>query len=72
MIARILIAGVNGYRFLVSPWLAPACRFSPSCSAYAVEALSRHGSARGVWLTIHRLARCHPWCIGGHDPVPRD
>lgn len=66
------MAVVHGYRFLVSPWLAPACRFSPSCSAYAIEALSRHGAIRGVGLTIHRLARCHPWCVGGHDPVPRD
>lgn len=67
---RILIALVRAYRFLLSPWLGTACRFEPTCSAFALTALQRHGAARGLWLAAGRLARCHPWCAGGHDPVP--
>ena len=67
---RLLIAGVRGYRFFLSPWLGSACRFEPTCSAYALDALQRHGAAAGTWLTLGRLLRCHPWCAGGHDPVP--
>jgi putative membrane protein insertion efficiency factor len=70
MIARLLIALVRGYRLLLSPWLGSACRFEPTCSQYALEALGRHGAAAGSYLTLARLARCHPWCAGGHDPVP--
>ncbi|PXW99470.1 hypothetical protein C7444_101300 [Sphaerotilus hippei] len=61
---------VRGYRLLLSPWLGSSCRFEPTCSAYALQALSRHGAATGSRLTLWRLARCHPWCAGGHDPVP--
>jgi hypothetical protein len=61
---------VRGYRLLLSPWLGSACRFEPTCSAYALEALQRHGAAAGAYLTTARLLRCHPWCAGGHDPVP--
>jgi len=67
---RTLIALVRGYRLLLSPWLGSSCRFEPTCSAYALQALQRHGAAVGTYLTVARLARCHPWCAGGHDPVP--
>ena len=67
---KILIALVRGYRYAVSPLLGNHCRFHPSCSAYAEEAFVVHGAAPGVWLAAKRLARCHPWCAGGHDPVP--
>lgn len=71
MIARLLIGLVRGYRLLLSPWLGSACRFQPSCSVYALEALERHGAAAGSYLTLRRLARCQPWCAGGCDPVPQ-
>lgn len=67
---RILIAAVRAYRLLLSPWLGSACRFEPTCSRYAIEALERHGAAAGSYLAACRLARCHPWCAGGRDPVP--
>lgn len=67
---RLLIGLVRFYRFFLSPWLGSACRFEPTCSRYALEALERHGAARGSILTGYRLLRCHPWCAGGHDPVP--
>ncbi|MBX3626536.1 MAG: membrane protein insertion efficiency factor YidD [Rhizobacter sp.] len=67
---RLLMGLVRAYRFFLSPWLGSACRFEPTCSAYALEALERHGAAAGTYLTLGRLARCHPWCAGGHDPVP--
>ncbi|MBU3649573.1 MAG: membrane protein insertion efficiency factor YidD [Limnohabitans sp.] len=66
----LLIFLVKAYRLLLSPWLGSACRFTPTCSAYALEALERHGAAQGGWMTTRRLLRCHPWCAGGHDPVP--
>lgn len=67
---RVLITLVKGYRLLLSPWLGSSCRFTPTCSAYALEALERHGAAAGSYLAAARLARCHPWCEGGFDPVP--
>ncbi|MGB8433329.1 MAG: membrane protein insertion efficiency factor YidD [Burkholderiales bacterium] len=67
---RILIAIVQVYRYALSPLLGQHCRFYPSCSAYAVEALERHGTVRGSWLAVRRLACCHPWHHGGFDPVP--
>jgi putative membrane protein insertion efficiency factor len=70
MMQRLLMALVRGYRLVLSPWLGSACRFTPTCSAYSLEALERHGAAVGSYLTLRRLARCHPWCDGGHDPVP--
>ena len=70
LIQRSLIALVRGYRLLLSPWLGSSCRFEPSCSAYSLQALETHGAAVGTYMTLHRLARCHPFCPGGHDPVP--
>ncbi|MGA0571982.1 membrane protein insertion efficiency factor YidD [Variovorax sp. VNK109] len=72
MMRMLLIGGVKGYRLLLSPWLGSACRFEPTCSAYSLQALERHGAAMGSYLTLARLVRCHPWCEGGHDPVPAD
>jgi putative membrane protein insertion efficiency factor len=70
MINTVLIMLVKGYRLLLSPWLGSACRFEPTCSVYSIQALEQHGAAAGSYLTLARLARCHPWCQGGHDPVP--
>lgn len=67
---RTLILLVRGYRLLLSPWLGSSCRFEPSCSVYALEALQRHGAAAGSYLAAARIARCHPWCQGGIDAVP--
>jgi uncharacterized protein len=67
---RALMALVQAYRLLLSPWLGASCRFEPSCSAYALQALERHGAAAGSYLTLCRLARCQPWCTPGFDPVP--
>jgi uncharacterized protein len=61
---------IRGYQVGISPFLPPACRFTPTCSEYAAEAIRRHGSARGSWLAARRLARCHPWGGSGPDPVP--
>ncbi len=70
MIRALLVLLVKLYRRLLSPLLPRACRFHPTCSAYALEALARHGAARGTWLTLQRLGRCHPFHPGGLDPVP--
>ena len=67
---RVLIVLVAAYRYALSPMLGRSCRFHPSCSAYAQEALERHGALRGVWLALRRIGRCHPWHHGGYDPVP--
>ena len=68
---QTLIMGlVRGYRLLLSPSLGSSCRFEPSCSAYALQALEQHGAGGGTYLTLRRLVRCQPWCDGGHDPVP--
>lgn len=69
-VSWLLVLLIRVYQRLVSPLLGPRCRFYPSCSAYAVEALTSHGPLRGSWLAIARLARCHPWNPGGPDPVP--
>ncbi|MGE5516954.1 MAG: membrane protein insertion efficiency factor YidD [Bacteroidota bacterium] len=61
---------IRAYQVLISPVLPPACRFTPTCSAYAMEAVARHGAVKGGWLAVHRVCRCHPWNEGGYDPVP--
>ncbi|WP_159673609.1 membrane protein insertion efficiency factor YidD [Andreprevotia sp. IGB-42] len=66
----VLIALLRFYQLAISPLLGPRCRFTPSCSHYAIEALGKYGAVRGGWLTIRRLCRCHPWGGCGHDPVP--
>lgn len=70
MIRWFLVAFVRGYQLIISPLLPAACRYYPSCSAYAVEALEKHGAWRGSLLTIKRIGRCHPFHPGGFDPVP--
>jgi putative membrane protein insertion efficiency factor len=67
---RLILLLIRGYRYLLSPWLGNNCRFYPSCSSYAEEAISEHGVVRGSWLTLKRLGKCHPWHDGGLDPVP--
>ena len=68
--ARVLMALITGYRRFISPLLGPRCRFAPSCSAYALEAVREHGAPRGAWLAVRRVSRCHPFHPGGFDPVP--
>ena len=68
--ARLLMLLLTGYRTFISPLLMPRCRFYPSCSAYALEAVQLHGAVRGSWLAARRLSRCHPFHAGGLDPVP--
>jgi putative membrane protein insertion efficiency factor len=68
--ARVLVLPIIAYRRWISPVLPARCRFYPSCSAYALEALATHGAVRGLWLTLRRLLRCHPFHPGGYDPVP--
>ena len=67
---RVLAWPVRAYRFFLSPWLGSACRFEPTCSHYALQALDQHGAALGSYFTVRRLLRCQPWCSGGLDPVP--
>ena len=58
------------YQWVISPWMGPRCRFTPTCSQYAAEALKKHGLFKGLWLAIRRVSRCHPWGGSGYDPVP--
>ncbi|GAW48060.1 MULTISPECIES: membrane protein insertion efficiency factor YidD [unclassified Nocardioides] len=66
----LLIGFLRAYRLLISPLYGQVCRYHPSCSAYALDAVRQHGSLRGGWLAVRRLVRCHPWAAGGYDPVP--
>lgn len=70
LLAWPLLGLVALYRLVISPWLGNNCRFEPSCSVYAIEALRAHGAFRGTWLAARRIARCHPWGGSGYDPVP--
>jgi putative membrane protein insertion efficiency factor len=70
MLRWLLVALVRAYQILISPLFPASCRYYPTCSTYAIEALNRHGAMRGSWLTTRRLLRCHPFRPGGYDPVP--
>ncbi|MEW5781839.1 MAG: membrane protein insertion efficiency factor YidD [Pseudomonadota bacterium] len=70
LLAKPLIWLVRAYQLLISPFFPPSCRFHPTCSHYAIEALEKHGPLWGTWLALRRVLRCHPWHPGGHDPVP--
>jgi hypothetical protein len=69
-VKRLLLALVRGYQYLLRPMLGANCRFAPSCSDYAFEAISRYGAWKGSWLALRRISRCHPYHPGGYDPVP--
>jgi len=68
--SRLLIGLIRLYQYALSPFIGPSCRFTPTCSEYACQALRKHGFLKGVWLGARRISRCHPWNPGGHDPVP--
>ncbi len=70
MMARILVSIVKAYQLVLSPFFGQQCRFYPTCSHYAIEAIHKHGAMLGSYYTVRRLSRCHPWCAGGHDPIP--
>lgn len=70
MLRRLFILPIRFYQLCISPMLPAACRFQPTCSAYAVEAIMKHGVIRGSWLALRRILRCHPWGGSGYDPVP--
>jgi len=67
---KVLTKLIVGYQYLISPFFGPSCRFTPTCSDYAIEAINQHGILKGLWLALRRLGRCHPWHEGGLDPVP--
>ncbi len=71
VVARAMMGVVKAYRLLLSAWIGNACRFEPTCSIYALQAIEAHGAARGGYLAAHRILRCNPWCQAGHDPVPQ-
>lgn len=70
MLKKILIAPIRFYRYFISPWTGHSCRFTPSCSIYAIQAIETHGVIKGTCLGAYRICRCNPWCKGGNDPVP--
>ena len=65
-----LIVPIKLYQILLSPLIGPSCRFTPTCSNYAIEAINKYGPVKGLWLAIKRISKCHPWGDSGHDPVP--
>lgn len=69
---RLVVLLLRGYKWAISPMLPPSCRYVPTCSEYAMEAVERYGVWRGSWMAVARVLRCHPWAKGGHDPVGRD
>lgn len=70
LLVLLLLLPIRGYRMLVSPLLPPSCRYTPSCSVYAMDAITKHGPLKGTWLAIKRISSCHPWGGSGYDPVP--
>lgn len=70
LVGGLMIGLVRFYRFAISPWLGPRCRFEPTCSEYAIDAIGRHGPLAGGWLALKRILSCHPWGRTGYDPVP--
>lgn len=70
MFRALLIRIIKLYQYLISPLMAPTCRFTPSCSQYSIDVLAKHGVFRGSWLSLKRLLRCNPWNHGGYDPAP--
>ncbi len=67
---RLLVGLIRLYQYVLSPWVGNQCRFTPTCSEYARQAVLTHGALKGTWLAVRRVSRCHPWHPGGHDPVP--
>lgn len=70
MLSKVFVALIRFYQYAISPYLPPSCRYTPTCSAYGVEAIKKYGPFKGGWLTIKRIASCHPWGGSGYDPVP--
>jgi len=70
MIKYLIIKLIKAYQYVISPYIAPSCRFTPSCSQYALEVIKKHGVFRGCWLSVKRILRCNPWHPGGYDPAP--
>ncbi|MDZ7683603.1 MAG: membrane protein insertion efficiency factor YidD [Fodinibius sp.] len=66
----LFIGLVRLYQLVISPWMPSSCRYHPTCSQYSIQAFRQHGALKGLWLTVKRIGRCHPWSKGGHDPVP--
>lgn len=67
---RLLLIFIKAYQYLISPMLGPSCRFTPTCSEYAAQAVKKYGAIKGVWMSVKRVGRCHPWHDGGYDPLP--
>ena len=70
LLSFILVIPIKLYQILISPLIGPNCRFNPTCSNYAIQAINKHGPFKGTWLAVKRISRCHPWGGSGHDPVP--